>query len=168
MEPKREKQLAVTNFIYCGDEFLFQERPIGSSMDPGKLNGVGGKVNPHEDFITALIRETKEETGYEIAPEDITFCGFIMFEGGYKKDWVNPFFKTRVTSKLLPIGTETREGKLRWIPKGEVLPHGNKLVDDIHYIWQDVVAGTHQFFMNVEIEGAETKIKVKSSQKLKK
>jgi len=169
MEPKREKQLAVTNFIYCGDQFLFLERPTDADVDPGRLNGVGGKVESHEDFVSAVIRETKEETGYDITTADIEFCGFIMFEGGYKKDWVNPFFKTKVLSKEIPGRAEKEKGKLVWLHKDEVLATSNyRLIDDLHYIWNDVIAGTHQFFMNVEVEGRETMIRVKTSQKLKK
>jgi len=168
MEPKREKQLSVTNFIFCGDEFLFLERHAAASINAGELNGVGGKVNSEEDFISAVIRETKEETGYDITPADIEFCGFIMFEGGYKKDWVNPFFRTQVSHKNIPLGVETREGKLKWIHKDELLTSGHKLVDDLHYIWKDVVAGTHQFFMNVEVGGPELKIIKQSTNRVKR
>ncbi len=167
-EPKREKQLSVTNFIHCGDEYLFLERNMSRAVDPGLLNGVGGKVEPGEDYVSAVIRETKEETGYDITPNDIEFCGFIMFEGGHKKDWVTTFYKISVPHKNIPIGTDINEGKLLWLHKDNVLSHGDKLVDDIHYIWHDVAAGTHQFFMNVEVEGPEFKIRVKSEQRLKK
>ena len=80
MDPKREKQLAVTNFIYCGDQFLFLERPTDADVDPGRLNGVGGKVESHEDFVSAVIRETKEETGFIVK----SLAGEI---GKYKGTW---------------------------------------------------------------------------------
>ena len=33
------------------------------------MNGVGGKVEPEEDFLPAMVREFKEETGLDSTPE---------------------------------------------------------------------------------------------------
>jgi len=38
------------------------------SWQAGKLNGIGGKVEEGEAVLTAMHRETKEETGYGVAP----------------------------------------------------------------------------------------------------
>ncbi len=38
----------------------------GPSFNIGKLNGVGGKIEPHEVPIEAMIREFKEEAGIDI------------------------------------------------------------------------------------------------------
>lgn len=35
----------------------------------GMLNGPGGKVEPGEDFVEAMVREFREETGLEIPPD---------------------------------------------------------------------------------------------------
>lgn len=41
----------------------------------GKLNGLGGKVEENESFLTAMIREFKEESGVETNEEDWkAFC----------------------------------------------------------------------------------------------
>ena len=62
----RKVQTSVTNFIYCGDEFLMLKRGAHKRIDPNKLNGVGGRVDPGEDMLQTVIRETKEETGIKI------------------------------------------------------------------------------------------------------
>jgi 8-oxo-dGTP diphosphatase len=36
----------------------------------GKLNGVGGRVEPGEDALAAMVREAREETGLKIPAED--------------------------------------------------------------------------------------------------
>ena len=35
----------------------------------GRLNGVGGKVEPGEDYLSAMVREFREETGLDIPPD---------------------------------------------------------------------------------------------------
>lgn len=34
----------------------------------GKLNGIGGKIEPNEDAVQAMVREFKEETGADTEP----------------------------------------------------------------------------------------------------
>jgi len=45
----------------------------------GFLNGVGGKLEPGEDFLPAMVREFKEETGLDVPAEKwhhaVTFTG---------------------------------------------------------------------------------------------
>ena len=106
----RKVQTSVTNFIYCGDYYLFLKRNPNKRIDPGKLNGVGGRLEPGEDYFAAAIRETKEETGYDVAPEDVKLTGVVKLEGGYDEDWVMCFFKIKVPNKKIPIGTKTNDG----------------------------------------------------------
>jgi hypothetical protein len=42
----RKVQTSVTNFIYCGDDYLFLKRNLNKRVDPGRLNGVGGRLEP--------------------------------------------------------------------------------------------------------------------------
>lgn len=165
---KREVQASVTNFLYCGDEYLFINRNADRPINAGEMNGIGGKVEPNEDYVSAVIRETEEETGYKVNTNDIQFCGIIVFEGGYKKDWITCFYKIQVPHKNIPLGNEISEGKLLWIHKDKVLNNGHKLVDDINYIFNDVVSGEKQFFMNVEVGGKDLRIIKQSTQKLKR
>src|SRR3990167_4337732 len=141
MEDKynRKVQCSVTNFIFCGDEYLFLKRKSTKRIDPGKLNGVGGRVEPGEDYLTAAIRETKEETGYKVSVEDIKLVCVGRLEGGYDEDWVMCFFKIKVLDKKIPHGENTDDGELIWLHKDNVLDSNHDLVDDLDYVFKDIV-----------------------------
>jgi 8-oxo-dGTP diphosphatase len=48
----------------------------------GKLNGIGGKIEPGEAPVTAMVREFQEEAGVNIPEENWQY--FLTIEGG---DW---------------------------------------------------------------------------------
>lgn len=153
----RQVQTSVTNFIFHGDEYLFVKRNDNKRIDPGRLNGIGGRVNPGEDYLSAALRETKEETGYEVSLDQIQFCGVIKLEGGYKEDWVMCFFKIYVESRKIPLGSMTGDGRLMWVHKDEVLDSEFELVDDLYYCFKDIVSGEEIFFINAKL-GEDEKI----------
>jgi 8-oxo-dGTP diphosphatase len=156
--PQRKVQTSVTNFLHCENEYLFLKRHPSKPIDPGKLNGIGGKVEPGEDYGTAAIRETFEETGYVISEKDLQLAGIVRLEGGYGDDWIMSFFTIAVTDKTIPLGTETADGEFFWIPANKVLTSGYELVDDLYYCFEDVTRGTHIFFMSATV-GKDLKIK---------
>jgi len=151
----RKVQTSVTNFIHCGDEYLFIHRRKDKRIDPDRLNGIGGRVDPEENFLDALIRETEEETGYKIEPQDISLSGIVKLEGGYAEDWVMCFFKTQVETKVIPRGETTEDGELVWIHKDKVLDSGYELVDDLNYCFKDIVNGKDLFFMSCKVNENE-------------
>jgi 8-oxo-dGTP pyrophosphatase MutT (NUDIX family) len=161
----RKIQTSVTNFLYFGDEYLFLLRDINKSVDGNKLNGIGGKVEPGENYLDTAIRETKEETGYFVTPKDIKLSGIVRLEGGYVDDWIMCFFKIKVETKEIPLGSETPDGKLMWIHKNDVLKTEHKLVDDLKYVFPEVVNGQSIFFMNAKVNSDE-KISVASLSKI--
>jgi 8-oxo-dGTP diphosphatase len=66
----------VVGFAYCGDLVVLikKQRP---EWQRGRLNGVGGKVEPGENPHAAMVREFREETGLDV-PEwtkKATFTG---------------------------------------------------------------------------------------------
>jgi 8-oxo-dGTP diphosphatase len=155
MTSERKIQLSVTNFLYHKDEFLFLKRNDSKQVDPGRMNGVGGKVEMGENYLDAAIRETLEETGYSVAPEDIELAGVVKLEGGYEVDWAMCFFKIKVPSKDIPKGSKTEDGELIWLHKDKVLDSEYKLVDDLTYCFKDIVEGNSIFFMTAKLNDSQ-------------
>jgi 8-oxo-dGTP pyrophosphatase MutT (NUDIX family) len=128
---------SVTCFLKCEDHFLFIHRTKkGNVADAGKLNGIGGKVERGEDFLTAAIRETQEETGVIVHPANCRLKAIVNMTEGYPDDWLMCFFTIKVPSRTLPTGLENDEGELMWLPKDQVLTSSFELVDDLHYCWE--------------------------------
>ena len=82
----------------------------------GKWNGLGGKFEQGESPEECAVREIREESGLRI--KSIKMKGFItfpMFDG--KEDWyVFLFTADDFDGKLI----DSNEGKLEWIPNGEL------------------------------------------------
>jgi len=104
---RRLVQTSVTCFLYHADDYLFVKRSLTKRIDPGRLNGIGGKIEPHENYLDAAIRETEKETGYKVSVDDITLSGVVKLEGGYVEDWVMCFFKIKVPHKSVATFSPT-------------------------------------------------------------
>jgi len=78
-----------------GDQVLLirKNRPPAQA---GKLNGVGGKVEPGERFIGAMVREFREETGVETSESDWTCFATLDSPG-----WNLAFFVARLPDDVL-------------------------------------------------------------------
>ena len=145
-------QTSVTVFIHCGDKYLFIKRRNNMKIDPGRLNGIGGRLESGEDYLTCCIRETAEETGYIIFPKSIRLAGVVKLEGGYPENWVISFFKVEVDDENIPKGSKTEDGELIWLDKDKVLDSGYNLVDDINYCFKDIVEGKRIFFLTAKLD----------------
>ncbi len=156
----RQLQPSVTIFLHHQGKYLIIHRWNNGKVDSGRLNGVGGKVDPGETFLQTVIRETKEETGYEIQAKDISFCGLAVTREGYDVDWLVGFFKVEVPDKNIPIGDQCKEGKFLWLKPEEVFTQGIELVDDLHYLLEKIDKNETTFFAHFQIDDQE---KVKES-----
>jgi len=163
----RKVQTSVTNFIHCGDHYLFLNRSMKKRVDPGRLNGVGGRLEQGEDYLSAAIRETEEETGYVVTPENIQLAGVVKLEGGFPEDWVMCFFKIKVPTMKNPKEADPEDGKLIWLHKDQVLDSEYNLVDDLNYCFKDIVEGKKIFFLTAQLNDQE-KIEKTSIGKLSK
>lgn len=168
-KPTRYTKTSVNNFIHHGDEYLFVKRAADKEVDAGRLNSIGGKLEPGENWLDAVIRETEEEIGLKVAKEDVEFLGIVRLEGGYDEDWIMCFYKTEVDSKdIIPQGHISSEGEFMWLHKDDVLKSEHELVDDLFHSFEDIVNSKDQvFFASAELNEKQ-KVEKYSVTKLKR
>ena len=157
---RRLVQTSVTNFIYCGDDWLFVKRNPNKRIDPNRLNGTGGRLEEGETYVEAAIRETKEETGFVVTEDDVKLSGVVKLIGGYAEDWVMCFFRIKVPEKIILKNAEPDNGELIWINKDEVLSTHHELVDDLNYCFKEIVEGKQLFFLTAILNDEQKIVKI--------
>ncbi len=102
----------------------------------GKYNGLGGKLEAHEDVASGMIREIREEAGIEVTA--MQFRGTISWPG-FGKDGESWFaFVFLVTAFHGEPLTEVDEGMLEWQPV-EALTKGGLPTWEGDQLWFDMV-----------------------------
>ncbi len=76
----------------------------------------GGHVEHGESFVESVIREVKEETGFDI--ENPILCGIKQFQDRSDSRYVVLFYKCSHFSGELQ---SSDEGEVFWIPRSELL-----------------------------------------------
>ncbi len=76
----------------------------------GKLNGIGGKIEPGEESIDCMVRETREETGLTTKPNQWLFLGTIHRD---EYGSVVDFYATVHTSTPEELSSHTDE-QVEW------------------------------------------------------
>ncbi|WP_298818825.1 NUDIX hydrolase [Chloroflexus sp.] len=107
LSPDRQSVLMVHRNARPGDQHL------------GKYNGLGGKLERHEEIVAGLQRELREEAA--ITALELTLRGTISWPGFGKngEDWFAFIFLiTRFQGQ--PPATND-EGRLEWVPLNRLL-----------------------------------------------
>lgn len=104
----------------------------------GNIVGLGGKIEPGESAVEAIVREVQEESGLIVAPEDLTEMGYLRYGFPFREGWSqdSTVFVTRVFAGE-PV--ETEEISPAWYDF-DALPL-EQMWDDARYWLPRVLAG---------------------------
>ena len=89
-------QTYSVGFAFCEDDVLLIHKLKGPEVVRGRLNGVGGKIEPDEDPTQCMAREFEEETGLHIEEGRWWLKVVLTFEGEQE---IVYFFSTHVTDE---------------------------------------------------------------------
>lgn len=87
----------VIAFLYSGDKVLLLRR-CNASFGNCQYSLVGGKIEPGEAALQALVREIKEEIGLTLQEKDLTFV-HALYRKGTESDFVALCFSADITGK---------------------------------------------------------------------
>jgi len=81
------KQSYVVGFMFSEDgkqvALIRKEKP---AWQKGKLNGIGGKLEPKEAPLDAMVREFLEETGFETTVDQWNYFARLDGDNGTRKE----------------------------------------------------------------------------------
>lgn len=104
----------VECLITYKDQVLLQKRSPTSKKFPNYWIGPGGHVDSNEDFLTAAIRETYEETRVEIKENEISLRAVAIGRHEDRQEvYMALFFVVKLRKK--PKISASDEGSNRWM-----------------------------------------------------
>lgn len=116
----RKMKLCTLCYIERDDKYLMLHRVSKKNdINKDKWIGVGGHFEDLESPDECLIREVREETGYEL--KDFDFRGIVTFVYGKKNKEFIEYMHLFVGRNVVGEPIECNEGVLRWVDKKEVL-----------------------------------------------
>ena len=105
----------VECLITYKDEVLLQKRSPTSKKFPNYWIGPGGHVDSTEDFLTAAIRETMEETGVVVKESEIKLRSVAIGRHEDRQEvYMALFFLVKLNQK--PKISSSDEGNNKWMP----------------------------------------------------
>jgi 8-oxo-dGTP diphosphatase len=109
--------LATLGYIFSPDRtqvLMIHRNARPHERHFGKYNGLGGKLEAHENILDGMKREIREEAGIEC--ENIQLAGTISWPGFGKngEDWFGFLFRILAWSGTPK--THNDEGELVWMP----------------------------------------------------
>jgi 8-oxo-dGTP diphosphatase len=120
------EMLATLMFIIQDGQVLLIEKKRG--LGAGKINGPGGKIDPGETPLQAIIRETQEEL--VITPHDPVKLGELRFSMSDCPDILCHVYRSHA---FTGTPTETDEAVPCWTAL-DAIPYQNMWEDDRHWL----------------------------------
>ncbi|RYD18040.1 MAG: 8-oxo-dGTP diphosphatase [Verrucomicrobiaceae bacterium] len=143
------EMLATLMFIVQDGQILLIEKKRG--LGAGKINGPGGKIDPGETPLQAVIRETQEEL--MITPHDPRKIGELRFVMSMCQDILCHVYRA---DSFTGTPTETDEATPVWTAL-DAIPYERMWEDDRH--WLPLLIEDTTFIGNFIFEEEEMKWK---------
>lgn len=143
------EMLATLMFVIKDGHILLIEKKRG--LGAGKINGPGGKIEPGETPLEAIIRETQEEL--LVTPHAPVKLGELRFSMSDCPDILCHVYRSE---DFTGIPTETDEAVPVWTPLDEI-PYQRMWEDDRH--WLPLVLERKTFRGSFVFEGERMKWK---------
>ncbi|HSX07813.1 MAG TPA: NUDIX hydrolase [Candidatus Saccharimonadales bacterium] len=123
------RSLVKVLLVNDAGEVLLLRRSPTDVRRPGQWDMPGGNIDPGEDFLAALVRETQEEAGITIAPADLHHIyGTTKFVDNINITW--NFFVTKVQGHP-KVTLSFEHDDLQWTSPEKAL---QKIEYDLHKI----------------------------------
>ena len=107
-------RLIYVCFYTADREIILQKRSLTKKNDPGRLTtAVSGHVSSGQDYLTAVIRESLEETGVEIEVSALTPLGVLRadyVQGDYVSNAMRGLFAYTFDGVVSDLKVEAGDG----------------------------------------------------------
>ncbi len=107
-------RLIYVCFYTADREIILQKRSLTKKNDPGRLTtAVSGHVSSGQDYLTAVIRESLEETGVEIEVSALTPLGVLRadyVQGDYVSNAMRGLFAYKFDGVVSDLKVEEGDG----------------------------------------------------------
>jgi 8-oxo-dGTP diphosphatase len=123
-------------YLVHGDRVLLGEKKTG--LGAGKIVGPGGKLEPGETSLDAVVREVWEEIGVRVDPKSLRHAGEIEYLFPHRPSW-SQRSSVYVSEKWSGEPRETIELNPVWFMISEI-PF-DRMWDDARMWLPDVLAG---------------------------
>jgi len=105
--------IAVFMMLIKDNELLMIQRATTGWMD-GFWSLPAGSLDPNEDVLSAVIRETREEVGVNINKESVKLVN-VMHTNVEEKDWLNLIFMTNEWEGDPKVCEPHKHSEVKWI-----------------------------------------------------
>src|SRR5262247_3544012 len=111
----RKLDITVAAIAERGGRFLFvQERAARRVV----LNQPAGHLEPGENLVEAVVRETREETGHAFVPEAVT--GLYLWQAPAGRSILRVAFAGRIGERVAGAALDRAIIRTLWLDRGEI------------------------------------------------
>ncbi len=120
-------------FLYSGDSVLLVRR-CNASYGNCLYSLVGGKIEPGESGLQALIREVKEEVNITLTQKELEFA-HVIHRKGTESEFIALCFKADITDKTLSNNEPEKHDDVQLFPfdalPSNMLPSHKQIIEAI-------------------------------------